>query len=77
MQTTHPIFDDLNTLKVSLVHKKTSEIRKIDFVYPNIDSRESSFLYRGNSAIQFNHKKQTNKAAPHGLRAKFMCERSY
>ena len=46
-------------------------------VYPNIDSRESSFLYRGNSAIQFNHKKQTNKAAPHGLRAKVMCEHSY
>ena len=26
-------------------------------VYPNIYSRERSFLFRGNSTIQFNHKK--------------------
>ena len=26
-------------------------------VYPNIYSRESSFLFRGNSTVKFNHKK--------------------
>ena len=31
--------------------------RKSLHVYPNIYSRESSFLFRGNSMIQFNHKK--------------------
>ena len=33
------------------------------YVYPNINSRESRFLFRGNSSIQFNHKKTpTDKA---------------
>ena len=32
-------------------------------LYPNIYSHESSFIFRGNSKIQFNHKKnQPNKA---------------
>ena len=64
-------------MKVSLLHKETSEMEKSDFVgcyaiwltdwhrniniYPNIDSCVNSLRFRGNSTIRFNCKPKGQK----------------